>query len=213
MTKILHISDWHGRFREIPEDLKYDLVVCSGDMLPNCSRGDVEKEVIFQERWSLSNLNSFRKLLKGKQFLFCGGNHDYFDLCKLLRDYGIDAVDITENKVIIDGISFYGFPYIPYIAGEWNWETMPSDLSGKCYELAEVFPIDVFVPHCPLGGYLDVVSDGRTGNNMLTNSFLYGELTWPKLILCGHLHEAYGAIDLGDCIISNASCGWRVLEV
>lgn len=222
--KILHISDWHGQiWHEV--DAEFDIVVSSGDMLPNCSRGDTEKEPSFQRKWVDENLDNWRKLLKGKPFVSCPGNHDYVSLGKILKKRGFDAHEISDWGYEFRGVLFYGFPWVPYIAGEWNYELSSAEMGEKVDELAKVIPhIKVLVCHCPPYGVLDLVGDETYGtygvkqsNSHLSNKLYYGvdEWFWPRAILTGHFHEANGKCKIGDfeMEVSNASGYWRILEV
>jgi len=213
--RILHVSDWHGNiWPEITED--YDVVVSSGDMMSNCSRGDIEKEKYYQKYWVLKNLDRFRNLIGIRPFLHTPGNHDFADLVQILEERNFEAYDLSESAVTIGGVKFLGFPYIPYIAGEWNYELMSSDLAVETHKLQEKLPhVDVFVPHCPPHYCLDNGDEGKFGNNYLTSLLHYGleEEECPKWILCGHFHLSNGTMSFGSSKVSNAACGWRIVEV
>lgn len=220
--RILHISDWHGQMHHIESiiDYEYDMVVCSGDLLPNRTRGLIEVEKPHQAKWVKSMYPRFEQLIGNRPFVFCAGNHDYVDPCEILNGQDpytfeprFNAINASYKLVEVNGIRFYGLPAVPYMKGEWNHEAMPGEMTDFCNTMLESFPVDVLITHCPLYGYLDSVSDGRAGNSVLTNSLYYGDFEWPKLILSGHLHEANGMLDLGECKLSNASCGFRILEI
>jgi len=211
LVKMLHISDWHGEFLFIPPEEKYDMVVCSGDLMPNWDRANPEKNKEGQPKWVEAHLKHFHKLIGGRPFLFCAGNHDFVDPCGILKDDGLNAINITNKKVKVNGKTFYGFPYIPYIVGEWMYELQVPEMLYKVGCMMESFPVDVLVSHSPLAGYLDRCEDDRAGNSVLANSLFYGDM--PSRILCGHLHAGEGFIDLGETQISNAACSWRIVSV
>jgi Icc-related predicted phosphoesterase len=220
MTKILHISDWHGQiWPKIDEE--YDIVVSSGDMMPNCSRGNRKKELHYQERWVRKNFQNFARLIGSRRFFNCPGNHSFANLVNILRDMGLHrAYSLNDLGYGIDGSEslIYGFPWTPYIIGQWSFEATHEDMVARMdRKLTHLMKdIKVLVCHSPPHGFLDRDYRGEQyGNKQLTNLLYYG-LTkdeWPELILCGHIHEDNGLIDLGNCRISNASLGWRVLEI
>lgn len=59
------------------------------------------------------------------------------------------------------------------------------------------------VSHGPPYGYGDVTKRGeRTGSKALLNAIDHIK---PKLVVCGHIHEAYGKYKRGETTIFNAS--------
>ncbi len=207
--RILHFSDNHG---SVPFDASEaqvaDVVVCSGDMMPNGKlRADPGWNRMMQPEWITKNIRWFKAL--GRPFLFCSGNHDFIDPTPILRDAGVDAIDITNRLVTVGGYSFYGFPYIPYIQGEWNWEATKKEMPKKVREIP--LPVDILVAHCPLEGML---SDPKYASNEALANYLHYEWeTWPKAILCGHSHGTAGVRKHRNCIVSNAATTWRLLGV
>lgn len=215
--KILHISDWHGEFVPVT-DQDYDIVVCSGDLMPNWDRANIERNKEGQPRWVESHLPQFKKLIEDRPFLFCAGNHDFIDPCPILQEGGIDAHNITNKRMDLRGKTFYGFPYIwwpvvcTFIAGEWMYELHIPEMQYQAEIMMEQFPIDILVCHSPLAGYLDKCRDDRAGSSVLANALFYGE-EMPSIILCGHLHDGAGYLDLGETQISNAATTWRIIDV
>ena len=225
--KILHISDWHGDMSLDSGDS--DIIVCSGDLLPNRSLGQRDRdsqvgkaslaaEKNYQTAWVLKNIEKFKSLIGAKPFLFCPGNHDFINPVPLLKDAGLNAIDLENKREEVLGFSFYGFPYINYIVGEWQYELIPTELAAKTQEIP-LETIDVLVAHCPPYGFLDMAGGHKFGNSALSGRLYYGCEKWPRMILCGHLHPSFGIIELpnggerGHCIISNAATGARMLEL
>lgn len=224
--KIFHCSDWHGQLSLDAGDV--DVIVCSGDLFPNKSRGDRDIEVPFQTEWLQRNLNKFARLathpVRGSlPFLFTSGNHDFIDPCPMLREYAVNAINLDDRMVTVDGVRFFGLPWIPFIIGEWAFELPPSELTAKTHEIP-LDDVDVLVSHCPPSGFLDMDENGlRRGNSALTSRLYYDCERWPKAILTGHIHNSYGMIDMSGpspasdenrtCIISNAATGSREVEI
>jgi Icc-related predicted phosphoesterase len=170
--KIQHISDTHG---SIPI-LEGDIVIHSGDMYPNICNNE-EK----QKNW-------FNGVKIDRPFFFCHGNHDYY--------MPENVIDITNKQVEYKGISIYGFPYVPYIDGDWNYELSISEMKEAVREIPKV---DILVSHAP------IILDKGMGNNILLNHLFYNDLM-PKYFLCGHIHEGAGITEFKDTLISNAAC-------
>src|SRR5690606_37307121 len=129
--KILHISDWHGELSLIPQilELSYDVVIASGDMIPNWGRGDRETNEKYQPIWLNKNKDAFAQMIGSRPFLYCEGNHDFVDPCLQLG-----GTNISYKKVNVLGFDIYGFPAIPYIIGEWNHEHSPTEMRDKVGE-------------------------------------------------------------------------------
>ena len=217
--KIYHCSDWHGQLSIDSEDC--DIIICSGDLLPNKSRGKLEIEVPFQTDWVNKNIDKFVALIGSKRFLFCSGNHDFIDPCPILKNAGLNAININDSFVEIEDIKFFGFPWVPFIANEWNFELLDADLGLKTQSIlgSIISQIDVLVCHCPPYGFRDSEGGRMFGNSYLSSLLYYGCEKWPRLILTGHLHGGFGTVEMpngetrGQCIVSNAACGVIKLEI
>jgi Icc-related predicted phosphoesterase len=192
-------------------------------MLPNHRPRLKRQEPLFQRDWIREHGEDFKEWIGDKPFLFCAGNHDYYnEICSELCDLKINAIDITNKIVEIDGKKFYGFPYVPYI-GVWNWELIEKDMRTKVQELVDIinmFKIDVLVAHCPPYGILDMNHEGHhIGNVAMSNAMSFNFKHIPKLYLCGHCHGDNGIynIPLGlnkdYMLISNAATTQRIVEI
>lgn len=193
--KILHFSDNHSTLPVFPEE-EFDLIVCSGDFLPNSNNYlNRKEEVRFQENWLVQNEQRLVEWIGKKRFLFCGGNHDFISPVPLMRRFGIDAFDITNAHHEFDGVQFYGFPYIPYTGAMWNYETTPqmmSDLFDNVINRINDNQIDVLVTHSPIYGYCDKEDHRggqRFGSTVMDNLLKYRAQRLPQLMLCGHIHH------------------------
>jgi Icc-related predicted phosphoesterase len=215
--RIIHISDTHGTFPTLPEG---DLVVHSGDFCPNASRGNLQIEPSFQTNWLRTRVETFREWLGGRPLLLCNGNHDFVLAAQVLADLGVNAIDLTNKFVAFQGINFYGFPYIPFIAGEWNYELMPQDMVDEMrrmrLKLADApAPVDILVAHAPPWGICDFDPKYKQhfGNSVLTNSLVYGQFEpAPKHIFSGHIHQANGYDEILGVKVSQAGTVIHVIE-
>lgn len=212
--RIAHVSDTHGRLPKLGNSIA---VFHSGDFLPNNSRGIITVEEPFQRDWMALNMDPIKDWLAGRAFIFCAGNHDFFDPIPMMRKAGISAFNVTNKTETIMGMQVHGFPYIPYIAGEWNYELRGKDLAEK----VELIPwdLDILMAHCPPDGVLFEPMDGSKafGNAALTNWLSYSCEQPPRNLLCGHAHESNGIkmMKLGDhtVLVSNAATTVHHIEL
>ena len=216
--KILHCSDLHGRhLNKISDDV--DLVINSGDWMP--SSNPLSKEISFQEDWLKTNGQRIKDYLNNKTLLFASGNHDFCDPVPILSKIGVRIINITDHLYIHkdSGLSFYGFPYIPFIYNHWNNERELPEMVKEFDSMIETIKgarldqIDILVAHCPPYGILDKNREGSSiGNRVLINRIDYCDFS-PNYILCGHVHENSGVVSYNYITISNAACTQQILEV
>ena len=192
--KIICISDTHSKHLEIPsrfiENTNGDIDMCihSGDV----SSGGYEHEVIRFMEW-YSKLPFKHKLL-------IAGNHDfYFEratpdmIDRMLKTYP-SITYLNDSGVEIDGVKIWGSPVQPWF---YNWAfNRTSETIGAHWDM---IPLDtnILITHGPIRGYLDLTERGEsTGCPILRDKM--GELKDLKLHVCGHIHEAYGRVDIPE---------------
>lgn len=211
--KIAHVSDTHGLLEPIRGDA--EVIVHSGDFLPNRTRGLRVSEETTQPAWVAYNEARIRKWVDHRTFVLCRGNHDYVDPIPMMREMGIDAYGIDDRMLHLDGISFYGFPWVPYFSGEWNHEVSPRELTARL-DAAEplIAACDILVAHCPIYGVLDMTQEGERAGSKPMRKLLQRAERVPNLYLCGHIHEQGGALQRWsrDIDVSNAACSQRILD-
>lgn len=227
--RIAHISDNHSALIPLPKEDWFDIIVHSGDFLPNVPRDknhkfpNINEEIKYQNQWLIDNKDRLIEWIGNKKFLFCAGNHDYIDPTILMRSFGIDAINITNVIYTYDDINFYGFPYIPWTGAFWNYECSPNDMIIKLEPVVEYLnnnEIDILVCHAPPYGYLDKArSQQRFGNTALETALRYKVNKLPKLMLCGHIHESHSFADYPSSIakekmlISNAATTVHIIPI
>ena len=193
MTNILHTSDLHGNYKKLLAALEgdFDVWVDTGDFFPNKTRGDRSVEVPFQAKWAgWKNLGErIVEGLAGRPLISVGGNHDYISLAALVRDAGGTAFDVSEGPAQVSGLTFAGFREIPWIAGEWNGETLGPDFTAIVEETFAANP-DILVTPGPAAGLLD---DKAHGGGVVQ---LASALTWQphnvKAHFFGHIQRGWG---------------------
>lgn len=206
--KILHISDTHGG---MPKLYDYgDVIVHSGDMMPNASFGIRPIELAFQQRWVEENVERLRDWIGSRPFLYTPGNHDFIDPTPVMRKAGINAVLVCNGLVDVAGVGFYGFPWVPRFY-DWNWMASDSyeipQLLNPAAKLLEQGAIDVFVSHGPMHRILDSNARGDYCGSRALKAVIGNARHKPKAFLHGHIHESAGLIGWRDgMIVSNAAC-------
>jgi Icc-related predicted phosphoesterase len=194
-VRIFLASDIHGNRRavlELPERARgqrADLVILAGDVSHRGRpRGFIEELV---------------RAFAGIPVLAVPGNLDPRDVHGEFARAG--AISIHESRIKIEGTGFAGMGgATPHLFGG------PYQVDEKRIELglrlAE--PGDVLVLHCPPRGTLDRTRLGlRAGSHAAAAAV---ERLRPKLVLCGHIHEARGVVERERTLYVNAGPGKRL---
>jgi len=214
-VKISHHSDTHGLPRQAVHD-EADVIVLSGDLCPNRTRGHVDIEIAYQENWLARTGEQWRVWAKGKPLVLIPGNHDFFiDIARMLRRAGVAAHDVYLASATIYGVTFLGLPDIPWMGGDWNHERGEQEIEARFATVLDERP-DVVVNHCPPHGVLDEPYDfgdyhiGSTAFARLLGSHGHE----PKAYLCGHCHERGGRVErVRSTIVSNAATRRALIEI
>lgn len=204
--KIYHLSDTHGwGFWDHPLP-DVDVVVHTGDLFPNITRGIVEREVPFQTAWLQRFLDPIRKWLGNRPLIYVPGNHDYIELADFLP-----ATRATLTPVQVAGLQWIGFREIPYIAGEWAGEVRTPEMAAI---ISDIFdgdsglsaPGDILLSHAPPAGIFDSDRPGvHYGIPALATALQYRTHRF-QAALFGHVHQAsYSQVRIMDTIYSNAA--------
>lgn len=221
--RIMHISDTHGEFSEL--NGRFDIIVHSGDFFPNSKNlfsGNKKQEINFQENWLYSKINAIKDFTENLPFLFILGNHDFINPDKMeeiLKENNINAINLTNKFIKFSDVTFYGFPYIPYIKGFWNYEKTYQDMEKEVNKMSNIINsqeyLDVLVSHSPIYKILDrSFSNENIGNAALANAIDYGTIkNLPTYLLCGHCHEDYGVTLKEKMIISNAATTQNIIKI
>ncbi len=213
--KILHLSDTHGLIPKLDLD-GIDVVVHSGDFLPNKTRGFLPIEEPFQVQWMRDNHSTLRLMMvpSGVPFLVLRGNHDFINPAEYLFDC---AWDLSGKLVTVNGVKFFGYPFTPLFTGEWWGELTPRQeeaaMEGLLLVLERDKP-DVLVSHGPMYGLLDRNRQGeRCGSQPLRDLLMLKTKHLPKIMLHGHVHEDHGKAVCGDMRVYNSATIAQVVEL
>jgi Icc-related predicted phosphoesterase len=209
--KIVHVSDTHGHLTAIPDDA--DIICSSGDFMPNRTFGNWPIESAYQPMWLRDNENQIKAWLQDRPFLITHGNHDFVNCVPVLREMGINAIQLDDRRVVCQDVVFYGFPHVPYFTGCWNYETSPSELEARTQAI-DIEGVDILVAHSPIYGVLDRNGSGQRCGSRPMRKFLSETKTPPKYYLSGHIHESAGKLGWSNGIqVYNSACTQQVFNV
>ncbi|MEZ0228073.1 MAG: metallophosphoesterase family protein [Planctomycetota bacterium] len=115
------------------------------------------------------------------------------------------ALSIHEGRIKVEGLGFAGMggstPH--FFGGPYQVSEQKIELGLR---LAE--PGDVLVVHCPPRGTLDKTTIGiRAGSHAAAAAVARLR---PKLVLCGHVHEARGVLERDGTLYVNAGPGKKL---
>lgn len=212
---IAHFSDTHGLPRKgVPDSA--DVVVHSGDLFPNRTRGHRHVEAPYQTQWLRSTLGAWAHWLGGRPLVLVEGNHDFVDPAPIFQAGGINAHNVEGRALELAGVRFMGLPEIPWMGGEWNHERQEHEIAAHIALILERTP-DVIVAHCPVHGLLDTPYEFNPGYHIgstaIATALAHHEHE-PKAYLHGHCHETGGRhAQVRSTHISNAATTRRIVEV
>ena len=185
---ILHLSDTHGKHRELADMPLADVLVHSGDF--TLAGGDMEALDFIE--WLCG--------LPYQHKIFIAGNHDDCMLDAALEGLPDDVHYLADSGITIDGISFYGAPmFVGMVDGDLreieHYEEIPNG-------------VDVLITHRPPLGILDSIDDKiHYGNSLLLDKV---KAIKPRMHLFGHVHDAYGTTAWNGTSFSNAALAdWK----
>ncbi len=122
-----HFSDLHGNYTLLTENTtRPDLWISTGDFFSNRTRGTRPIEIPYQDMYFRRKADELASALAGTPVVVVDGNHDFVRLAPLLREFGVDAHDVADGPVELYGLTFSGFPHIPYIEGSGTMRLMRS---------------------------------------------------------------------------------------
>lgn len=174
-----------------------DVFIHAGDLL---SRG-YESEWIPALEW-LNNLPHKTKI-------FVPGNHDFHlevysgPALQDLRSCGVTVVGFPGNRgfeevVLPNQMTLLGLPFVTNLP-RWAFNAEEEDIERF---LLTKHKADIVVSHSPIKGVLDGDDASHFGISCYKD-FLHR--IKPKLWFCGHVHEKYGHIKLGQTDVYNVA--------
>ncbi len=217
MSRLLAFSDPHGnpdsarRVVALAKRERPGLVICAGDL------------TVFGERYQES-LEILRDL--GMPIHWCWGNHESADVAREIEATvpGV-LIDLTYRSVEVDGVRLAGLPGTQDIAPGTREDEGVLDLALSLWgTLDRSRGHLILVSHFPPTGCrcdgLRRDSSGRVGGLPVGDAggskVVRGivERLRPDLVVCGHYHECFGAVDLvAQSRIINPGPDGTIIEV
>ena len=142
--------------------------------------------------------------LPHKHKLFVPGNHDIWfqqfagPCIGQMKAAGITPLTETKPLITIDEVRFGG---CPFVTGLPNWAYNSTEDFIHEY-LEDMGRVDVLICHSPPSGIMDSDGKGRYGVVAIRR---YKKRFEPEVMICGHVHEGYGAEQHGRTFVYNAS--------
>jgi uncharacterized protein len=138
------------------------------------------------------------------------GNNETEDALRSACE-GWEAATVLHGQgTEIDGTQFYGLGAgVPITPWDWSFDLDDEQAAAK---LADCPEGAVLVVHSPPKGHCDTSSAGdHLGSEAILRTI---EEKQPKLAVCGHIHEAWGAEDqVGPTTVINLGPSGRLIDV
>ena len=188
--RIVCLSDTH--------DFHDRLVVPDGDVLlhaGDATMGGKPFQVEAFARWFAARPHRHK--------IVVAGNHDWMfertptQARSLLRD----VVYLQDDEITVDGLRIWGSPWQPWFH-DWAFNLERGPQIAAKWELIPA-GIEVLITHGPPAGILDRTSRGEdVGCADLRREL---QRIRPRLHVFGHIHEAYGTVEIDGTRYVNAS--------
>ncbi len=231
---LLAIADIHTRFDRFPPKAlpDADLVLIAGDLTNDgvndtqtlspaflawiLRQGRKPEEFIPREREIDQARTWLTQMAERYPVLWIPGNHDIGVDNTTFADIP-NCTGILDTTVEYGGLSIHGVSLSPgddYLVQRWAYMTNALEAERTAYRFE---PVDIVLSHCPpYGGRTDQSADARgTGWQHFGSRALheYIQRHSPRLVLCGHVHEAERYEKIGRTEVYNCAERWMLHTV
>jgi 3',5'-cyclic AMP phosphodiesterase CpdA len=178
-----------------------DTLIHCGDF---CNWGTPEEVRQFLD-WFVDTPYTNKILVAGNHDVFLDGMKSQGNWPDYFKKTGFHY--LIDSGITIEGIKFWGSPWIPYIVGGWAFESTSKELDSRFSLIPD--DTDVLVTHAPPWGILDSTGYRNIGSGALHEHTMRVK---PKYHLFGHCHESYGKIvdDMSKVTFINAAIAHRI---
>jgi hypothetical protein len=214
--RIVAVSDLHGY---LPEISPCDLLIVAGDVCidrfgPFLAVHDPDQ----QKAWFNRTVRPWLAAAPAKHRILTWGNHDWCgQKCSFAADSPAQA-STSDLQIVVDEATSVPLPprrdsSLSVWATPWsnqflNWAFMKSPPELELVYAAIPEGIDVLVSHQPPYGYGDRYRDVGSGKveHLGSHELLAAiKRVKPKLVICGHIHDAHGRFDCDGIPIYNVT--------
>ena len=230
MTTIASYADLHGQIPNKPFG-HVDFAVFAGDILPHNANGkSVGNSGDFnaQRKFLFEQFIPFAKSFDSP-VIFIAGNHDLIlDFNKrktrqfwYYREHienslksaieGSNVHYLRNESKVINGIKFYGTPYVPFVRDVWAFQYPQYSSTQFAENLHSSIPedTDVLISHSPVEGVLDK-SKGKNYGCSILRRYVQWKLNLKAFI---HGHSHFRGIEThGDTIFVNGAISGKGRE-
>jgi Icc-related predicted phosphoesterase len=208
--RVLAFSDLHGEGAAeagaLVQELQPDWIVLLGDILPDfLPFGPQRTRLDSQREYWRSQGCRFRR--EGAVTTFVRGNHE------------LEGFEAAEDQVLPPDLrgTVVRLEGIPAASGRWGWsrEWSQAHLEEELADQIRRAPEPAIVlSHVPPLGVLDQAQNGgRIGHGPLRCLLDSRAGRSIALVLCGHAHQARGAIRHGAALVVNMAGGFAWLDL
>ena len=201
--RIVATSDTHFvPTLEIPDG---DVFIHAGDLMTDGYPSEWKERV----DWLAS--------LPHKVKIFVAGNHDFHlqvypgPALQNLRAAGVLVVGRPAFREVVElpnGMNLLGLPGVSEMRN-WAFNRSEVDMIKHVGDLTHAGRVDIIVSHTPVKGILDFSDRDNTHAGIGAYRSILANCK-PSVWICGHIHEAYGTAEYGDCKFYNvAMCNRR----
>jgi len=156
------------------------------------------------------SFNAWLRRLPHKYKIVIAGNHDRSfevpdaDQAALIAYGQMQLSNATHylcaSGCEIEGKTFWGSPYTPFFSSDyWKFHYDPAQI-GTWDRIPE--KLDVLITHGPARNHLDKTVEGDNAGCYdlfrRIREMIYPDVA-PRFHVFGHIHEAYGRKEIGDC--------------
>jgi Icc-related predicted phosphoesterase len=194
MTTIVCASDLHEHLVDIPA---CDLLLIAGDV-SFAFKGDLAAKHAFLD----GDFKHWLDRVPAEEVVLVAGNHDQSIEAWGIPD-GLRCHYLQDAGLELFGLHIWGTPWQPWF---YDWAFNAPRRNGEEF-LASKFdaiPADtgIIIAHGPPRGFGDRTPQTHVGSTAMTAAL---ERVQPRLMVCGHIHPAYGRYHYGATEIINAS--------